>query len=114
MRLADLTDEELLAMVGLAKLVVRADNELSDDEVSALRALAVDVGDVRWQQALADATRRFRTRSDAMFYAKNVARAEAQQVIYEAMVKLSESDAVVPEEQRILDWLADLWELKTR
>jgi hypothetical protein len=112
MRLADLTDEELLAMVGLAKLVVRADKELSNDEAGALRALAVDVGDERWQQALGEATRRFRTRSDAMFYAKNVNRAEARALIHQQMVKLSESDQVVAEEQKVLDWLAELWELK--
>ena len=110
-KLADLSAEELLAMVGLAKLVVRADKELSSDEAKALRDLASECGDEAWNVALGEAQRRFRTRSDAMFYAKNVTRSEARVAIHGAMVKLGESDEIVPEEQKVLDWLAELWEL---
>lgn len=112
MKLDELTSEEHLALVGLSKLVVRADHELDAEELQVLDRLAEGIGKEAWRLAVAEAKRRFRTASDAMFYAKNVRRPAARQLIFDSMTSLAGAGELVPEEQKVIDWLAREWELE--
>ncbi len=59
-----LTDDERLALVGLLKLVVRADRELSAGEVQELNQVAREMGPELWKRTVAQASERFHTRKD--------------------------------------------------
>ena len=60
MTLEDLTADEKLALVALLKLVVRADRELSADEVKELNEVARQMGPDEWHATVGQARQRFR------------------------------------------------------
>ena len=107
----DLSENELLALVGLAKLVVRADHELSPEEATRLNALARRVGAGPWGAAVAEAQRRLKTEGQARAVAALVVREEARRWIYAALEELAGADGLVPEERQVLAWLEAQWSL---
>lgn len=111
MDLAKLDDAERLALVGLAKLIVRADHTLTEAEALGLDALAEATGPEAFMASLKEAAATLRTRADAMKAAEAVTRAEAQRAIYEALLQLADSDGVAAEERKVLEWLAKAWTL---
>jgi hypothetical protein len=112
MDLAQLDEDERLALVGLSKLVVRADHELSAEERVILQQMRGEVGAEAWVSAVEQATQRFRTRHDVMLHVQKVQRAPARKAIYLALQKLASEDELIPEEEKILNWLAKTWSLQ--
>ncbi len=109
MRLTELTDDELVAFISLARIVVRADLEFSEDEEDALEAFGEQVGLARWKVVVARAMNENTSREQAMEAGRSVSRAEARKTIHEALKSLAGADELVPAEQAILDEIIVMW-----
>ncbi len=106
-----MTPEERLTLAGLARLMVRADNQFSSEEASALSELAAEIGeDGFW----AEVDRAAELDPDAIRgLTSDVTRRTAQEFIYGHLFALGLCGTLVAEEAKLLDWLADLWKLET-
>ncbi len=111
MKLSDLEDHELVAFIGLAKQVIRADNTVSDDEKDWLAATAQKVGAERWTQGIRAAQDQFDNADDVRAAALACEREEAREAMHSALVGLAGTDEYVLEEAQILDWLAREWDI---
>lgn len=111
MELRDLDDRERLALVGLAKVLVRADRGTSEQEYGSIHALAREVGVEDFHAAVRQGKERFRSRADVMEHARSVTRQEARNAIYKRLYELAESDAIVTAESRVLHEVADMWDI---
>lgn len=109
MTLTDLTDDELVAFISLARLVIRADLEFSEDEEDALEAFGEQVGFPRWKVVVARAMTEVTSRDASMESARAVSRPDARKAIQDGLKSLAASDQIVPAEQAVLDQIAKLW-----
>ena len=112
MTLDSLTADEKLALVALLKLVVRADRELSSDEVKELNEVARQMGPDEWRATVDRARERFRTAQEVTQFAETITRQQAQRLIHKLLVRAARADGIVPEEASILLWLAKLWRIR--
>jgi hypothetical protein len=111
MLLHELNDVELLALVGLARWVVRADGVVSEAEGAALLQLAEQVGAARWTDTLRGPGAQLRRREEVEAAVVAVERQEAREAIYEALHALAATDEVVGREAQVLDWVMTAWDL---
>ncbi|MBN2799460.1 MAG: hypothetical protein JXX28_09970 [Deltaproteobacteria bacterium] len=111
MTLEELTQEELLTLIGLAKVLIRADKSTTAEEHAAIDALAGRLGPERWESLLREAAGRFRTQGDVMDLAAQVDREPAQRFLYRQLYALAGVDDLVPAEAAILGQLAAMWKI---
>ena len=111
MGLTELTPTEQLVLVGLAKAIVHADQEVSAEETAAIQKLAADMGPDAWNAAVAEARTRLRTADDLFSLARQVHGLDARETIHNALRSLAESDDLIEEEAAILQWIAEVWQL---
>jgi len=109
MTLTDLTDDELVAFISLARVIVRADLEFSEDEEDALETFGEQVGMQRWQVVVSRAMNEVSSREATMECARAVTRRDAQKCIHEALKTLAAADELVPAEQAVLDDVGRMW-----
>jgi hypothetical protein len=110
MDLGELTHAEKLAFAGLARLLLRADSELTDEEAAALGDVAVAIGEDEFWKLVDEAA----GTEDAEIrrLAKGVTRPEVRELIYGTLFELGQTGSIVAEESELLDWLADAWGLE--
>jgi len=109
MTLANLSDDELITFISLARIVIRADLEFSEDEEDALETLGEQVGAGRWKSIVAQAMTEVTTRDAAMAAAAAVSSPESRRVIHQGLTDLAKADVMVPAEQAVLDELTKMW-----
>jgi len=110
MEISELTPEEDIALVGLLREVVQADETYSDEEKQSIHSLRAIMGDVRFQQAMKGADR-FGSRAELKDFVKKIDRQEARQLIYDVLHQVAESDGLDTSEEKPLRWLASWWGL---
>lgn len=111
MELSELNVTEQLVLVGLAKAIVHADQEVSREETEAIRGLAEAVGTDAWNARVAEARVELATAEQLFALAKSIQRIEARECIHQALRRLAESDQMAETEQEILTWVAEVWQL---
>jgi uncharacterized tellurite resistance protein B-like protein len=111
MNIEDLTKDELVALAGLMREVIRADDAYSDNEREQVDQLAATLGEERFEEVFAEATRRFTSRGDVKEYAKTIERPGARRAIFDCLITLAAADGVHSEEEKPLRWLASWWDL---
>ena len=111
MELHELNPTEQLVLVGLAKAVVHADQEVTAEETRAIRELADEVGKEAWNLRVAEARSQLATAEQLFELARSIDRAEAREAIHAALRKLAESDDLDDSEAEILTWVASVWQL---
>lgn len=111
MELSELNPTEQLVLVGLAKAVVHADHEVTQEETRAIRTLADEVGTEAWNLRVSEARTRLATAEQLFELARKIVRLEAREAIYGALRQLAESDELAESEVEILTWVADVWQL---
>jgi uncharacterized tellurite resistance protein B-like protein len=114
LELQDLTDEERLALVALLGRVVEADTYVTDPEAARVRSIIAAVGQTAYQAAAEEADRRLASHEELRHFLATIKRQEARDLIYETMLEAALADVPVKPEREILDWLADIWSIKTR
>ncbi len=111
MELNDLTAHEQLVLIGLVKMIVHADQQVSPEERAVLRTLQRALGEATWNQRVREASESFGTIPDLEAAAQQVERPEAQQLIHRILGELAGSDEVIPAEAHILQWIDQTWAL---
>ena len=104
-----LTQDETLVLVGLLREVIHADGVYSEEERAQVRALAETIGQDRFDEAIKEASTRFKSRDQLKAAAKAVERVEAHRTILDCLRKVAASDAIAPEEEKPLMWLDSWW-----
>ncbi len=111
MDITALEHDEQLALLGLAKIVVRADKDVSSEESYTLREWARALGAPVWSGLLQEASERFPTRQAVLDHARSIERQEARNLIYGQLYRMAHSDALVQAEARFLNELSEMWEI---
>ena len=112
MNVSSLSKDETLALVGLLREIVQADDDYSESERAGVRALRDAIGGDRFDAAVLAARDRFTSRALLKEHAKTIVRPEARKLIHDELRKVAESDGVTESEAEPLRWLASWWDLR--
>lgn len=111
MDLGELSERELLVLVGLVKLVVHADREVSPAEREVLGRLQGAVGASAWNAAVRTARERYASIDQLEQDARAVERAEVRRAVHEILLELAGSDEIIDAEAHVLQWIVQEWGL---
>lgn len=111
MDLPQLSERELTVLVGLVKLVIHADREVSVAERAVLSRLQDVVGADAWNAAVRTARERYATVDVLETDARAVDRADVRKAVHAILTELAGSDEVVPAEDHVLQWVVQEWGL---
>ena len=114
MELEDLNQDERTALVGLMKLTVMSDGNVSEEELEYVEDLVDAFGEGGYQSTLDAFEKRF---SDADAFKKflktiGVGRQEARELIFGTVREAAGSEAIEGGEAELLDWLGKAWDIK--
>jgi hypothetical protein len=107
----ELTVDEELALIGLLKAVIQSDKNLSRGESDELKRVARLMGE-RFHPRVEEARQRFLTLADIKKHAQTIERQPARQLIFNLVEEMAKRDGLGPEEEDLLSWLAERWELE--
>jgi uncharacterized tellurite resistance protein B-like protein len=109
MEMSELTAEEEIALIGLLKAVIQVDKKLSAEESKELNRVAKLMGAERFHERVEEAKKLFHTLSDIKKHAQKIERQPARQLIFNLLFEMAKRDEVIPEEEDLLAWLAEIW-----
>lgn len=109
MELSELERHEVVVLAALTRLAAFADHRVSDDEASAIHVIAEEVGEDLFAAALSEAEREIGDRDALRERLDDVARREAQELIFGTVLDLSIQDSVDVGEDALLDLLTEVW-----
>jgi hypothetical protein len=112
MELPDLNQDERTALVGLMKLIVMSDGEVSEDELEDVEALVAAFGDEGYQRTLDAFEKRFQDEDSFKKFLKTIGRQEARDLIFGTVLEGAGEGALDSAETGLLDWLAQTWNVK--
>ncbi len=113
MKLDQMTDSEKQALGALVRVFVGVDGEYSAAEVARLQKTAEYLGEDEFWQVLDDSGHHHIDREVLKTRADEVERPEAREAIYGVLFGVAAAGTVDGEEGKLLDWLAEAWELET-
>jgi hypothetical protein len=109
--LGALSEQELLVLVGLVKLVVHADREVTPAEREILGRLQATIGAETWNAAVRTARDRYTSIEQLEHDARAVERAEVRRAVHETLVEIAGADEVIEAEAQVLQWVVQEWGL---
>jgi hypothetical protein len=112
MELRDLNAEERIALVGLMKLVVMSDGDVSDDEVEHVEMLVEAFGEKEYQRALDGFEKRFSDEDTFKSFLESLTRQDARELIFATVLESADEGAIEGTETEMLDWLSVTWNVK--
>ena len=112
MELPDLNQDERTALVGLMKLIVMSDEEVSEDELEHVEALAAAFGEDGYQRTLDAFENRFHDEPSFRKFLQGIGRQEARDLIFGTVLESASEGALDDAETSLLDWLAETWHIK--
>ena len=112
MEIGELNRDERVALMGLLKLMIQADSEMSDEEGRELNRIAAMMGPELWKETKKAAMESLKNADDIRQQASRVTRPAARQLIYDLVFDMALPGSVVDSEKQELDWLVELWEIK--
>ena len=112
MNLNDLLPEESLALVALSRAVVRADGEVTSLEGEAIAIMAAEIGEATYRRLFAKAAESFPDEGALKTFLVSIERAEARALIYESILALAGADSISAEEESLMGWLQETWEIE--
>lgn len=112
MHFTDLLPEESLALVALSRAIVRADGTVTPLEGRAIAALAAEVGEATYRKLFAKAAESFPDQAALKEFLARIDRPEARSLIYEAILALAAADSISAEEEPLMVWLQETWEIQ--
>ncbi len=111
MKLADLHEEERVALVALLRFMVRMDGVFSPAEVQAMTALAKEIGSAEFWTTMREVQQRVVTPDDLVQLVEKVERREVMEWIYGVLVGLAAIDGMDDSEAQLLEWVQETWGL---
>jgi hypothetical protein len=112
MDLRDLNEDERVALVGLMKLVVLSDSEVSEDELEHVEVLANAFGEDGYQAALDRFERQFRDEAEFRRFLQQIRRQDARDLIFGTILESADEGGLDTSETSLLDWLSRTWNVK--
>ncbi|MCB9671466.1 MAG: TerB family tellurite resistance protein [Alphaproteobacteria bacterium] len=111
MELKDLTTAEQVALVALAKHLVRADGHVSKSEVLDLMEIANALGPLAFARAMEGTKDRYESLDQALEIAMAVRRPEARRLIMTVLTAIAEGDTEDAREDHVLVSLQRRWNI---
>jgi hypothetical protein len=112
MELEDLNQDERTALVGLIKLVVLSDGEVSEEELEEVEQLVDAFGEEGYQQTLDAFEKRFRGADDFRAFLRTIGREDARELIFATVLESAGAQAIDGPEADLLDWLSKAWNVR--
>jgi hypothetical protein len=114
MELEDLNQDERTALVGLMKLSVLSDGNVSEEELESVEDLVDAFGEDSYQSTLDAFEKRFSDGDSFKKFLKTigVGRQDARELIFGTVLEAAGAEAIEGGEAEILDWLAKTWNIK--
>jgi hypothetical protein len=112
MNLNDLLPEESLALVALSRAVARADGAITALEGQAIAVIAAELGEATYRRLFAKAAESFPDQAALKKFLAGIERPEARSAIYESILALAAVDSISAEEEPLLAWLQETWEIQ--
>jgi len=112
MHLIDLLPDESLALVALSRAIARADGEISPLEGRAIALMAAELGEATYRRLFAKAAESFPDQAALKGFLASIERPEARSMIYESILKLAAADSISAEEEPLIVWLHETWEIQ--
>jgi uncharacterized tellurite resistance protein B-like protein len=112
MHLNDLLPEESLALVALTRAVAHADGEVTSLEGEAIAIMAAELGESTYRRLFAKAAESFPDEATLKTFLASIERPEARALIYEYILGLAAADSISEEEESLLGWLQEAWEIQ--
>ncbi len=110
MHLGDLTPNEQLVLCALVGHMIRADGQVTDEEIDAMSKVAEEMGQDQWRKAFRAVHGKYTDTESVLELAKSVERPEVRERIASVLGDVAVSDLLVHEESSILAALASAWE----
>ena len=112
MNLNDLLPEESLALVALSRAVARADGAVTPLEGEAIAGMAAELGEATYRKLFAQAAASFPDEAALKKFLARIERPEARALIYESVLAVAAADAISEEEESLMVWLQEAWEIE--
>jgi len=112
MQLIDLLPDESLALVALSRAIARADGTISPLEGRAIAVMAAELGEAAYRRLFAKAAEAFPQEADLKQFLARIERPEARSLIYESILALAAADSISAEEEPLMVWLHETWEIE--
>ncbi|HSZ81005.1 MAG TPA: hypothetical protein VLA14_01925 [Polyangia bacterium] len=114
MELEDLNQDARTALVGLMKLSVMSDGNVSEEELEYVEDLVDAFGEDGYQSTLDAFEKRFTDSDGFKKFLKTigVGRQDARELIFGTVLEAAGTEAIEGGEAELLDWLAKVWDIK--
>jgi uncharacterized tellurite resistance protein B-like protein len=112
MHVIDLLPEESLALVALSRAVARADGAITPLEGRAIALIAAEVGEATYRKLFARAAESFQHEAALKEFLATIERPEARSLIYESVLALAAADSISAEEEPLMVWLQEAWQIQ--
>jgi hypothetical protein len=113
MTLTELEHHEQVALLALLGLMARLDGQASGEEVELLNRIMSELGNEAFESAAREAAQ-LPDGEAILMTAGEVKRPEAREVLFELLFEMAVKESIVEREARVLDFLAETWELPQR
>lgn len=112
MELPDLNQDERTALVGLMKMIVLSDGEVSEDELEHVETLVAAFGEEGYQRTLDAFENRFQDEPSFRKFLQGIGRQDARDLIFGTVLESAGEGALDHAETSLIDWLAETWNVK--
>ena len=112
MELSELNQDERTALVGLMKVVVLSDGNVSEDEIEHVESLVDAFGEDEYQRTLDAFEKRFLDEAAFREFLRKVGRPDARELIFGTVLESAGEGALDDSETDLLDWLSKTWNIK--
>jgi hypothetical protein len=112
MEISDMNQDERTALVGLMKLIVMSDGNVSEEELEHVETLVDAFGEGEYQRSLDAFEKRFLDEASFRAFLQKVGRQEARELIFGTVLEGAGEGALEGAEAELLDWLSSTWNIK--
>ena len=113
MKITALNENERLALMGLLKMVIQADQKVSPEELGELNKLAAEMGQEKWDAAKQQAMAQFKDLNEIrVFLEAGVERTAAKELLYDLAKQMAGADETAQIEESVIRWLARIWNIR--
>ncbi len=112
MDLADLNQDEQIALAGLLEFVVLASGHVTEDEQNEIDAIVEALGEDKYRKAVDEVDKRCPDEKALRTFLSTIGRQEARELIYGSVTEAAMTDSVEGRRSELLDWLAGAWSIE--
>jgi hypothetical protein len=112
MELADLNQNEQIALAGLLEFVVLASGHVTEDEQNEIDTIVEALGEDKYRKAVEEVDKRFPDEKALRKFLSTIEREEAKELIYGLVIEAAMADTVEGRESALLEWLAEEWDVE--